>query len=146
MVNPIPRKTPSRSKFSWFTILGVGIFIALLLETFEVTTMFAFRQVEPIHEHIPSSLHTLDSSNDSLQPLQKKRKIAICTVLLDGHIGSHKVYGDNELKNNIDAEAFVDSVGVLRLAFEEIGSQHFDLDFLAIVVDSANMRRHYDKL
>ena len=37
-------------------------------------------------------------------------------------------------------------MGVLRLAFEEIGSQHFDLDFLAIVVDSANMRRHHDKL
>jgi hypothetical protein len=56
------------------------------------------------------------------------------------------VFGTNEVKNAIDAEGFIDSVGVLRFALTELGSQHFDLDFIAFVIDVPSMKKHYDKL
>lgn len=52
--------------------------------------------------------------------LVRKSRVAICVVLIDGHIKAHKAYGTNDVKNAIDAEAFVDSVGVLRHAFTEL--------------------------
>lgn len=50
----------------------------------------------------------------------RKSRVAICVVLIDGHIKAHKAYGTNDVKNAIDAEAFVDSVGVLRHAFTQL--------------------------
>lgn len=37
-------------------------------------------------------------------------------------------------------------MGVLRTAFDELGSSHFDIDFLAVVVDSPMMKALYNKL
>lgn len=49
-----------------------------------------------------------------------KVRVAICVVLIDGHIKAHKAFGADDVKNAIDAEAFVDSVGVLRHAFDSL--------------------------
>jgi hypothetical protein len=43
-MNPRQRIAPARSSVSWFSILGVGILLALLLETFEVI-VFVLRAV-----------------------------------------------------------------------------------------------------
>ncbi len=86
-----------------------------------------------------------ESSSSSSSSAVALRRVAICVVLINGHIKAHQVF-DNAVKNDIDAEAFIDSVGVLRHAFDAHPSAVAALDFVAIVDDIPAMRKHHQKL
>ena len=88
---------------------------------------------------------TTTTTTTSVPTEAPKRRVAICVVLINGHIKAHAAF-DNDVQNAIDAEAFVDSVGVLRHAFERHTSHSAVFDFIAIVSDVPAMRVHHDKL
>lgn len=96
-----------------------SLILCALLFGFGFETSYTAPLANPQH---PTSHHTTTAinNNDKSGAFVRKSRVAICVVLIDGHIKAHKAYGTNDVKNAIDAEAFVDSVGVLRHAFTEL--------------------------